>query len=82
VDTNGDYVTPQNWLKGLKTEAPHFFQDAQVSPGAKEEVLNPWSREYWNVTKQGRVAAVSIDEAHRLAAMVGSHVGATHPPKA
>jgi hypothetical protein len=80
VDIHGDYMTPQVWLKGLRSTAAHFFSDGQVSPGAKEEVLNPWSREYWNLTKQGRIAAVSIDEARRLAEAVGSLLGATQPP--
>src|SRR3954470_17304266 len=25
VDIHGDFMTPQGWLKGLKSSAPHFF---------------------------------------------------------
>jgi|tagenome__1003787_1003787.scaffolds.fasta_scaffold13196657_1 hypothetical protein len=43
---------------------------------------NPWSREHWNPTKQQRVAAISVQEARRLAAEAGTTLDATDPPPA
>lgn len=44
---------------------------------------NPWSREGWNVTRQGQYWRDHGHEtALRAAKSVGSYIGATHPPLA
>jgi|SRR3954454_9453085 hypothetical protein len=82
VDTKGDYVTPKAWLKSLKAESPYYFADPQEqAQKSQDEPPNPWSAEHWNLTKQSRVAAISLDEARRMAKAAGSSLDATQPPK-
>ena len=81
VDTAGDYVTPRAWLRSLKTEADFYFSDSdqgQQTAGAK----NPWTKEYWNLSRQAEVYRESPDAAAKMAEAAGSRVGSTRPSKA
>lgn len=45
-----------------------------------ERKNNPWSREGWNVTRQGSIVkSLGIEKANALAKAAGSHVGAVRP---
>jgi hypothetical protein len=86
VDTKGDYITPKNWVKSLRSDAPFYFQDGQevvdaqvAKPGHLHTGVNPWLPEHWNMTKQARICAVSMIEAAHLAEEAGTKVGATRP---
>jgi hypothetical protein len=68
-------------FQSIKTAMPSYFGDAQEQAAkSRQEPPNPWSRENWNVTKQSRVAAISLDEARRMAKAAGSSLDATQPP--
>ena len=43
---------------------------------------NPWSRDGWNLTKQGMLVREDGAKAAKLAEQAGSKVGATAPPQA
>lgn len=43
---------------------------------------NPWSREHWNITEQGKAVTADAEKAGRMAASVGSKIGAISPPVA
>jgi hypothetical protein len=56
---------------------------ATVEDGPKEDRRsNPFSREGWNVTKQGSlIKSLGPEKAAAIARSVGSYIGATKPPK-
>ncbi len=80
-------LSPKEWLKDMQDKAPHWWP-ASVGGGAKGaggsgplgRANNPWSKEAWNLTKQGAyVREHGEDKAKTLAESVGSHLGATKP---
>lgn len=83
-------LSPKEWLKEMQEKTPHWWP-ASVGGGANGGgpngfgggAGNPWSREHWNVTKQGAyVKQFGIDKASQMAERVGSKVGATKPSAA
>ena len=42
---------------------------------------NPWSKDGWNMTKQGQAITANRSEAEAMAKAAGSHIGATKPPQ-
>lgn len=83
-------LSPAEWLKDQQEKAPHWWP-ASIGGGAGgggpngnlRNSDNPWSRDGWNITKQGGyVKQFGIQKANEMAARVGSKVGATAPPKA
>ncbi len=71
VDGKYNGQTMEQWVKDRQANAPWCF------PSETELAGNPWSKDSWNLTAQGRVARDSLDKAHKLAAAAGSHIGAT-----
>ena len=70
---------------GLKGVAD--FKTRGQRPGGevnkeKPSADNPWSRDGWNITKQGSVVRADPALAARLAKAAGSFVGATKPARA
>lgn len=51
-------------------------------PGRKSAGSNPWSREGWNITKQGALYRANPKAAAEIAAAAGSFIGATRPAAA
>ena len=81
VDTAG--LSPKEWLAEMKDEAPHWWPPA-VGGGAKggqggggsfTGADNPWSKDGWNITKQGQLVT-QLGAAYlggtRLGALAGS----------
>jgi hypothetical protein len=50
-----------------------------VSP-IQDEVKNPWSAEHWNISEQSRIAAISLDEARKMAREATAGLDETDPP--
>lgn len=83
VDTNGEQVygkdgktglTVQEWIETLKENAPHFFPSvsgAGIKGGGKGASLNPWLKETWNLTEQGKIYKENPVKAADLAAQAG-----------
>lgn len=80
-------LTPKEWLKDMEDKAPHWWP-ASVGGGSQGSnsgrggsyagANNPWSKEGWNITKQGvLVKTLGIAKAEEIAALVGSKVGST-----
>lgn len=90
-DVNGvtPGLTPDEWLKDMQEKSPHWWP-ASVGGGSRGggggplgRANNPWTKEAWNVTKQGAyVRENGIEKANQLAESVGSKVGATAPAAA
>lgn len=80
-------LTAKEWLKDMEEKAPHWWP-ASVGGGSGKDgtgpsggrANNPWSKEAWNLTKQGAlVRELGEVKAAELAARVGSKLGATKP---
>jgi hypothetical protein len=82
-------LTPKEWFKDQMDKSPHWWPPSvgggsQGGPrggpgGSYGGANNPWSKEGWNVTKQGAlVRQLGETKANEIAALAGSKVGATH----
>jgi hypothetical protein len=76
-------LTPREWFKDMQEKSPHWWP-ASVGGGSKGgsgpagRANNPWSKEAWNLTNQGKyVKEYGEEKAKVLAESVGSHLGAT-----
>lgn len=82
-------LTPKEWLNDMKEKAPHWWPasvggGAQGGPkgaaGTYSGANNPWSKQGWNLTKQGAlVRQLGETKAGEIAAQAGSKIGATKP---
>ncbi len=92
VTRDGVGVTPglsaKDLLADLKPKRPHWWKDSQGGgapgsnprggPGAGAD--NPWSREGWNMTKQGQyIREHGAEKAEAAAKAAGSKIGALRP---
>jgi hypothetical protein len=84
VTTDG--LTPSDWVEQRKADAGYWWPvargaGAQGSDGAGGFLAsdNPWTRNNWNVTKQGEIVRADPAKAERFATSAGSKVGATAP---
>jgi hypothetical protein len=85
-DVNGTTpgITPAEWLKDMQEKRPHWWPISQGS-GARggsgspqNRADNPWTKEGWNLTKQGQIIRTQgVEKAKAMAASVGSSIGAT-----
>lgn len=78
-------VTPGEWIESLRESKPHLFPMSTGSgsrgSGGGAGGKNPWAKENWNLTEQGKVIQEKgEDHAKRMAESVGSFVGASKPP--
>jgi hypothetical protein len=66
---------------GKAVTPPSGNEAGRKAAAAKRD--NPWSREGWNVTKQGSlVRSLGLAKANEIAAAVGARVGQTRPAQA
>lgn len=80
-------LTPKEWLKDMEGKAPHWWpvsvgggSRGGLGGGPNSRANNPWSKEAWNLTAQGRyITEHGEDKAKLLAESVGSKIGATKP---
>ena len=85
-DVNGTTpgITPAEWLKDMQEKRPHWWPISQGSGarggsgGPINRAENPWTKEGWNLTKQGQIIKTQgMEKARAMAASVGSTIGAT-----
>lgn len=81
-------LAPDEWFKEQIEKAPHWWP-ASVGGGSQGSnkggpgggyagANNPWSKQGWNITKQGAlVRQLGETKAGEIAALAGSHIGAT-----
>jgi hypothetical protein len=86
-----DGLTPADWIEQRKADAGHWWPvargaGAQGSDGSGNFQVNgkdnPWSRDGWNLTKQGALVREDATKAAKLAEQAGVKVGATAPAPA
>lgn len=75
-----------DWLKDMQDKRPHWWPQSQgggAGQGGRGGLVsradNPWTKEGWNLTKQGQLTKANEAKAAELAKSVGSFIGATHP---
>jgi hypothetical protein len=79
-------LEPTAWLAEMKEKRPHWWP-ASEGAGARGgngagNSTNPWSKNAWSITEQGKVIREKgADAAARLAKAAGSEIGAVRPPK-
>lgn len=81
-------VTPDVWLTEMQQKRPHWWPPSQGSGATGSGSgggfpQNPWSKDNWNLTKQGEVIRTQgAEKAAQMAKSAGSFVGASKPPAA
>lgn len=80
-------LDPASWLGEIGAKRPHWFPQSQGGgakggghlPGGGE---NPWSKNAWNLTEQGKfIRTHGIEKAKEAAKRAGVDVNATKPPE-
>jgi hypothetical protein len=82
-------LSPKEWFKEMEEHAPHWWPQSQGGgsggrlgggPGGGK---NPWSKEAWSITEQGKfLREHGIDKATQMAERAGVKIGATKPAAA
>jgi flagellar hook-basal body complex protein FliE len=75
-------VTPESWAAAqAKGQRKYLFQSGQQPGGGGfSAVKNPWSREHWNATEQGKVyREQGAERAKAMAEAAGSSLDALKP---
>jgi len=90
IDEDGKIVTPGIdavvWLTEMQVKKPHWWGDTKGggAGGGKSGGnfgKNPFSREHWNLTEQGRILTENVSRAEQLAKAAGTTVGGGMPAK-
>ncbi len=81
-------IGPNDWLKDMQDKRPHWWPQSQgggargANGGLGARADNPWTKEGWNMTKQGQMVRTHGEaKAKAMAESVGSFIGATSPSK-
>ncbi len=69
-------VTVDGWVKEVHTKSPHLFgedgeQGDGTGAGTGNSGTNPWAKETWNLTEQGRLVRDNPALAKQMAAQAG-----------
>ena len=77
-------IAPDIWLSEMQDKRPHWWPLAQGGgagggAGGTGFAKNPWSKEHWNLTDQGRAIREDRTKAERMAAAAGTAIGGKIP---
>jgi hypothetical protein len=76
-------ISPEVWLTELQRSKPFYWPSSNLPTFRKgsngSNVGNPWSKESWNMTEQGRMVRENRTKAEQMAAQAGSSIGAGKP---
>lgn len=76
----GEPLAPKDWVQMMVKDAAHLFDESQGSGAAGSGNRggaggsNPWAKDTWNLTEQGRVMQADPARAQRLAAQAGKKI--------
>lgn len=78
-------IAPDIWLGEMQDKRPHWWPNSKGggaggSDGGAGFADNPFSREHWNLTKQGQAVTGDRPKAERMAKAAGTTVGGGLPP--
>ncbi len=78
-------LAPKDWIAEVQKTRPHWFGETQGggSTGSKTTRVgsNPFSKDSWNVTEQGKLVATDFARAEKLAKAAGVSIGDTEPAR-
>jgi hypothetical protein len=74
TDDRGDPLTYERWIQSLKPNAPHLFKrnaggggvPGRGAPGRIDESKNPFKKDEFNLTQQGRIYRENPEKAARM----------------
>lgn len=75
------------WLTEMQQKKPHWWAPSEGGGaggnrgGIKDQIPNPWTRENWNMTEQGRMLRTDRAKAEKMATAAGTKIGGGMPPK-
>ena len=78
-------ISPDVFLSEIQEKRPHWWPEsngggAKGGKVGKGGASNPWSKEHWNLTRQGEIIrSEGIEKANQYAKAAGVEVGATAP---
>lgn len=77
-------IAPDIWLSEMQEKRPHWWPSSKGSGaggsgGGGGFTENPFTREHWNMTKQGQAIREDKDKAERMAKAAGTTVGGPVP---
>lgn len=79
----GDKLTPDSWIRKISKEASHLFGDSSGGgasppgggkPPGNTSKGNPWMKDSWNLTEQGRLIREDREKARQLAHAAGKEL--------
>jgi len=79
-------IAPSIWLTEVQPTRTHWWPAAEGggatgSGSGTGFTNNPWTRDHWNLTEQGRViTSGGREKADQMAKSAGTVVGAVRPP--
>ncbi len=95
IDETGAVITKDNvgvtpgisadvWLTDMQAKRPHWWGPSQGggaggNRGGGSGVTNPWSKDSWNLTEQGRIYKENSGKAEQLAKAAGTTIGGPKP---
>ena len=95
IDETGAVITKDNvgvtpgisadvWLTDMQAKRPHWWGPSQGggaggNRGGNSGVTNPWSKDAWNLTEQGRIYKENSGKAEQLAKAAGTTIGGPKP---
>ena len=76
-------ISPEVWLVELQQTKPYLWPSSNLpnmgKGGPGQTGSNPWSKDSWNMTKQGQIVRENPEKAKQLAAQAGTTVGGPQP---
>ena len=77
-------ITADLWLQDMQQKRPHWWAPssgggAKGGQGGGNFPNNPWSKDHWNLTEQGRMVNMDRAKAEQMAKAAGVVIGATRP---
>lgn len=76
-------ITPEVWLVELQQNKPYLWPQSNLPQMGKSGKVvggnNPWSKDSWNMTEQGKILRENRQKAEQLAAQAGTTIGGQRP---
>lgn len=72
-DKDNNPIGVDDVLKPMKEASPHLFKIGGYTPagGGNPPASNPWAKDTWNMTEQGKMFRANPDQARQMAAAAG-----------
>lgn len=76
-------ITPEVWLVELQQNKPYLWPQSNLPQMGKHGKAvggnNPWAKDSWNMTEQGKILRENRQKAEQLAAQAGTRIGGPRP---